>query len=390
MSTSIPLPEIKPQGSVKLNLWLRGSVVGPQSVRMLFHYEPVVEGAINHKMDYRLCRFSQELQVIPSLRVNCRAMSAPTELEQHQLMVEVENLLPDANFVVRQTSIAALNWALKLKSRINIPGREALNIVAPSQRTTLGFVLEPAKQDLQEGQLLASDISFPDTCMDITADPLRYLMEAAKNQTSKDAAKESSHGDFSSSRKKQEEATMNVEIVVAWQMQTKDTSSYEGQHLVSLPLTLPVEMGRTFHRSPIKMSVDTPPSIIHDFSAECTCVVPVKISIINCCETKPLSITFEALATDDEGTGSVAAGAMAFTAPYTWVGTTRKSFSEEVLPGDCVNVDTAIALWGQGLYNLNRFRVRVIFSNAPAPLVCTPPIPHMLSIRCTSDSGPCQ
>ena len=68
-------------------------------------------------------------------------------------------------------------------------------------------------------------------------------------------------------------------------------------------------------------------------------------------------------------------------APYVWVGVTRKHFASKLLPGEQVNIKSTIAVWQPGLFNINRFRVRVGSPNGIVPLVYVPPIQHVLKVE---------
>lgn len=63
----ISLPDIQANQSVEIPIWLRGSSIGMHTVAFLFYYESCTEG---HPLEYRLCRYSREVQVVPSLKVS--------------------------------------------------------------------------------------------------------------------------------------------------------------------------------------------------------------------------------------------------------------------------------------------------------------------------------
>ena len=69
----ITLPNIPANQSVQIPVWLRGSVIGMHTVAFLFYYESGQEG---HPLEYRLCRYSRELQVVPSLKVTLHSALA--------------------------------------------------------------------------------------------------------------------------------------------------------------------------------------------------------------------------------------------------------------------------------------------------------------------------
>jgi len=371
----VSLPDIEANQSITLPLWLRGASVGPQTIGMLFHYE--AEGAVSHKMDYRLCRYFRDLQVIPSLKVHCRAVADTCKAHEYQMAVEVENLLPDANFTIQQVASASSKWALKLKSVVDTtapPEVSALHKIAPGQRSTIGFTAnqsgpEEVDADSQTeagNSIIVSDICFGTSRVNSVATPMRHLMEAARGSSA---------------------PTGDMDIVVAWSMQGQGKTSCSGQHLVpSLPLVLPVEVGRTFQRSPIRVTIDSPVMIEHDFTQDMVCTIPIAVHITSCCETKDLGITFEAFAPDDEDVPNPQPGGTGpFTASHAWLGATKKTFRDPLAPGATVVVETSIAVWSPALYNLNRFRVRVVIPNTSMPLVYVPQAAHVVCVKSPGD-----
>jgi len=110
------------------------------------------------------------------------------------------------------------------------------------------------------------------------------------------------------------------------------------------------------------------------------CNVPVCISIRSCCETQHLVITWEAFRPDEQDTLTADGADVKYSSPYVWVGVTRKHFAEPVLPGQQVKLETTLGVWQAGLYNINRFRVRVKTPNGILPLVYVPPMQHVLTV----------
>ena len=89
----------------------------------------------------------------------------------------------------------------------------------------------------------------------------------------------------------------------------------------------------------VSVSFDT--TVTHDFS-KLRCMVPGTISIQSCGETADLDIVWETFKPDEQDTRTD--NSTKFTAPYMWVGVTRKTFGEKVEPGQQVVVKASISV----------------------------------------------
>jgi len=368
----ISLPTIEANQTIRLPLWLRGAAVGLHTIGILFHYE--THGAVEHKMDYRLCRYFREVQVLASLKVPApRVWPDPCSIHDFQLMLEVENLLPAANFTVQGLDAVSKDWVIKLRSRVPVPGEEglpscSLHKIAPGQKSAIALTAERADSetnwDANADIFAVSEVCFePNRRIRSVAPAMLALVEAVRPSG----------------------PPGEVDLVVSWTMEGQGKTACSGHHFVpGLQLITPCE-GIVFQRPPIKVTMDSPAIVDHDFKANPACIIPITLLVTSCCETKELGITFQAFGTDDEDVavlgGPSPAGAGPYTAAYAWVGVTSKSFKEPLLPGKTLKVRTSVVVWGNGLFNLNRYRVHVMAANAPTPLIYIAHAAHPVRVK---------
>jgi len=376
-SPIIPLPSIEPGGSVVVPIWLRGSHIGMHTVAMLFYYESD-QGAV-HPIEYRLCRYSREVQVVPSLKVQCKVVPCLSELNTHLLILEIENLMNSELLDLNLFSAVSKQWKLQLWSRLSEAEGAAASLgkLRPKQRSSLAFrVLSDEDRPLEEPKGKESVIH-TDICLHTTPQAHAHYGQYGSSEPPIWPLLQSSSSPLSHH---------DMHVVLGWTIRPSEAEEDQscwrsGQHHVSnLVHDLPVELGQGFQSSPVKVSVEYASSVAHDFSKCCMCNVPVCISIRSCCETQHLDITWEAFRPDEQDTLTADGADVKYSSPYVWVGVTRKHFAEPVLPGQQVKLETTLGVWQAGLYNINRFRVRVKTPNGILPLVYVPPMQHVLTV----------
>lgn len=273
------------------------------------------------------------------------------------------------NEIVDLTQISSVSnkWNLKLLSRVGASeDGQNLGHLLPKQQASLAFHVD---------QIDAGDQT--------THTDLSLLSTEALSCSASTPTRPLLH------RCSQPLTLSDMHAVLGWKATGVDTSdpssARSGQHYVSnCVFELPVEVGEMFHSSPVKVCVDFKSINAHDFTSCCMCNIPVTISIQNCCERSALELTWEGFAPDERDALTDANGKYA--APYVWAGVTRKHFNEKLYPGEQVQVKTSISVWQAGLYNVNRFRVRVGTPSGILPLVYIPPVQHVLTV--TNSAAP--
>ncbi|CAO3682429.1 unnamed protein product [Rhizopus microsporus] len=137
---SIPLPGKKDgyQGAVKpgettlVPLWIRGDRIGKHTFKLLFSYQSDED---NVMIAHRTLRYSVQMQVLPSLKINAFTRPSTTAINEYILGIEIENLQTVTQFELVQLNASSPMWDISplsidlsnsqdIESKTNIPPRQ--------------------------------------------------------------------------------------------------------------------------------------------------------------------------------------------------------------------------------------------------------------------------
>ncbi|KAI9480322.1 MAG: ER-golgi trafficking TRAPP I complex 85 kDa subunit-domain-containing protein [Benjaminiella poitrasii] len=146
---TIPLPARKdqehshehgivlPGETTLVPIWIRGDRIGKHMFRFLFSYQSNEDNAM---IAHRTLRYTMNIQVLPSLKINAFTRPSTTAVNEYILGIEIENLQTTAKFDLTQLTIASPSWTL---FPLSIDMDSSEDIVAkttiPPRQTTFSF-----------------------------------------------------------------------------------------------------------------------------------------------------------------------------------------------------------------------------------------------------------
>jgi hypothetical protein len=140
---SIPLPAadqnsgrqvVMPGETTLVPLWIRGDRIGKHTFRLLFSYQSEQDNAT---IAHRTLRYTLQVQVLPSLKINAFTRPSTTTVNEYILGMEIENLQTVANFELSQLMATSPMWTISPLS-MNMDSPEDVQektIIAPRQTT---------------------------------------------------------------------------------------------------------------------------------------------------------------------------------------------------------------------------------------------------------------
>ncbi|KAG1145052.1 hypothetical protein G6F37_002893 [Rhizopus arrhizus] len=140
---SIPLPENDGRGTVKpgettlVPLWIRGDRIGKHTFKLLFSYQSDEDNAM---IAHRTLRYSIQVQVLPSLKINAFTRQSTTAINEFILGIEIENLQTTAQFELGQLTASSPVWAISSLS-INLSDTQDVECktTIPPRQTTFAY-----------------------------------------------------------------------------------------------------------------------------------------------------------------------------------------------------------------------------------------------------------
>ncbi|KAI9015852.1 ER-golgi trafficking TRAPP I complex 85 kDa subunit-domain-containing protein [Phycomyces nitens] len=145
---SVPLPAegggqsnergvVSPGKTTLVPLWIRGDRIGKHTFKFLFSYQSEEgNGAIAH----RTLRYTVNLQVLPSLKINAFTRPSTTAVNEYILGIEIENLQVAANFQLNQISATSPVWTITpLSINTDSPQDIQAKTAIPPRQTTFAY-----------------------------------------------------------------------------------------------------------------------------------------------------------------------------------------------------------------------------------------------------------
>ncbi|KAI9276284.1 ER-golgi trafficking TRAPP I complex 85 kDa subunit-domain-containing protein [Sporodiniella umbellata] len=140
---SIPLPENGGQGVVKpgettlVPLWIRCDRIGKHTFKLLFSYQSDKDNAM---IAHRTLRYSVQVQVITSLKINAFTRPSTTAINEYILGIEIENLQTVGQFNLVQLAASSPVWTISPLS-VNLQDAEDIQskTTIPARQTTFAY-----------------------------------------------------------------------------------------------------------------------------------------------------------------------------------------------------------------------------------------------------------
>lgn len=146
---SIPLPGKKgqehsnehgvvgPGETTLVPLWLRGDRIGKHTFKFLFSYQSDEDNAM---IAHRTLRYTVNVQVLPSLKINAFTRPSTTAVNEYILGIEIENLQTVANFDLTQLTATSPMWTITpLSIDLSSPEDVKDKTVIPPRQTTFAY-----------------------------------------------------------------------------------------------------------------------------------------------------------------------------------------------------------------------------------------------------------
>ncbi|KAF7724948.1 Trafficking protein particle complex 8 [Apophysomyces ossiformis] len=145
---SVPLPlsseeksdergTVSPGKTTLVPLWIRGDRIGKHTFKFLFSYQSEEENAA---IAHRTLRYTVNVQVLPSLKINAFTRPSTTAINEYILGIEVENLQTVANFDLNQVSAVSPMWtitplSIDFSSKQDVEAKTSI----PPRQTTFAY-----------------------------------------------------------------------------------------------------------------------------------------------------------------------------------------------------------------------------------------------------------
>lgn len=146
---SIPLPPKKeeersnehgvvvPGETTLVPLWIRGDRIGKHTFKFLFSYQSEEDNAI---IAHRTLRYTVQVQVLPSLKINAFTRPSTTAVNEYILGIEIENLQTVANFDLTQLTATSPMWTIApLSIDLDNPQDIQAKTIVPPRQTTFAY-----------------------------------------------------------------------------------------------------------------------------------------------------------------------------------------------------------------------------------------------------------
>jgi hypothetical protein len=154
---SVPVPGgiLRPNESIEIPVYIRGSGIGVNDVQFLFYYEPEEH---NHDIRFRLYRHNFGLRVIDSIRVRTFTQPSLQNVDEFILGVQIKNNVPHttspnqddfAAIQLRQLTAVSPMWTF---SPLNFSQIEDEKLRIPAQESTTLYLRVHKLQTTQENQ----------------------------------------------------------------------------------------------------------------------------------------------------------------------------------------------------------------------------------------------
>ncbi|PRP88533.1 hypothetical protein PROFUN_02944 [Planoprotostelium fungivorum] len=362
----LQVEKLEPGEEISLPLWVRAHKVGNFSFHFLFSYQPVVN---NSAMKNRFHRFTKQMKVLPSIKVSATSSVSYSSLNAYLLNLEVTNLTSIKeegssrivdDFELVSISSVSPGWIVQPLSH-DEEGK--MFKLSPEQTTNLFFRIIPAnKESPTENGLYHTKHQL----LNVNEEeiPSQELLEREKLTIEmKDRKRNNAHKDN------------NMDLVISWRT-TADFNSlkaaYGGhtapssvrgqQNICFVPFLSPATVDQTLSESEdnaLRFSIESPRKVIHDFSQDILCMVPVVFHVSNI-SAKPLTFSLETLKPHEDLSSSAAAGTppVSKRSAYFWADTTFHMV-HDLMPDTSVSLDMSVCFSSPGVFNLNRYKFSI-------------------------------
>ncbi|KAI9253330.1 ER-golgi trafficking TRAPP I complex 85 kDa subunit-domain-containing protein [Helicostylum pulchrum] len=145
---SIPLPGkkdeesnehgvVNPGETTLVPLWVRGDRIGKHTFKFLFSYQSDED---NDMIAHRTLRYTVNVQVLPSLKINAFTRPSTTAVNEYILGIEIENLQTVANFDLTQLTATSPMWTIAPLS-IDLTSAQDVQekTIIPPRQTTFAY-----------------------------------------------------------------------------------------------------------------------------------------------------------------------------------------------------------------------------------------------------------
>jgi len=241
--------------------------------------------------------------------------------------------------------------------------------VLPRQSTNMFFKIVPyTEQDANHNERRNTHFNFPpkkeengfpQNC------PVLDFLNREKFFMTEKVAPDIFASSFSPKEKVEEIPTSSLmDFLIIWEAKTEMNQRIcFGQHTICniAFLTTSTAEQSVSENNALRYSVEAPRKVLHEFTKESTCIVPVVFHLSNRSTTAPLSFYLETLRPHDQietvphRSGSISQQKRS---QYFWSGVTQHYVSD-LLPGQKIEIETLACFTRPGVYNLNRYKFSI-------------------------------
>ncbi|CAO3683651.1 unnamed protein product [Rhizopus stolonifer] len=421
---SIPLPENGERGAVKpgettlVPLWIRCDRIGKHTFKLLFSYQSDEDNAM---IAHRTLRYSMQVQVITSLKINAFTRPSTTTINEYILGIEIENLQTMGQFNLAQLTASSPIWTISplsidlsdnqdVERKTTIPARQttfayykirrldvATGLNSPEAWTSraLGALLsnqsDSKKEILPPIDLHMSKISFRGNDIPTETPPFNTFSLNSRMQW-RQSHLETQFPSISKDKYNSLFTLYNsgdVDLTIYWNIpqmnrqghhyiigvnlgiqqnpfqgnsaeviNQKSRTMFEATAKERTALVNSLTRNRAIKdESPIKILVSAPDKRAHDFEKEGLLKVPICLSLMNCSWNRTSKYTLELLPWSKTDQKNTNSKAYLNVYPFHWNGSTI--YTGTLNPEEKKEIDVFALFQLPGVYDINRWKLTV-------------------------------
>eukprot|EP01114_Cavostelium_apophysatum_P009903 TRINITY_DN2322_c0_g2_i1.p1 TRINITY_DN2322_c0_g2~~TRINITY_DN2322_c0_g2_i1.p1 ORF type:complete len:1266 (+),score=437.02 TRINITY_DN2322_c0_g2_i1:149-3946(+) len=379
----IPIASLAPNSSVTVPMWIRGAQVGQFSFHFLFWYRSEVPDT---EMKHRLQRLTKQSRVLPSLKVSTTTNLSYSSINAYLLNLEVSNPQGSSEFRIQHISSVSTSWTIQpLSQKGSITNEESICNIGPEQTTNMFFRINPVSDSEKKNEktglfhtnyavvaspseevLNLQNSLFPTygfllrekSAMNTPAPDSTPSVTYSSNITTPflaSSANSAQNAAIKETAKKAEETTLDMIIVWETTLESGEKITLRGQHNVcNISFLTQTTVDKAINENTtLRFSIESPRKIVHDFSKDSMCLVPILFHVNNVSQTAPISFYLETLQPQDQIEINPSFGTQK-RSQYFWA--ECSTHVSDLKPEGKIALESCVCFTRPGVYNLNRYK----------------------------------
>eukprot|EP01135_Chromosphaera_perkinsii_P008690 Nk52_evm23s1444 gene=Nk52_evmTU23s1444 len=355
--------KLEPGESISIPVWVKGGNVGTEELNMLFCYE---SDAPTKLLPYRCLRYTVNVKVLGSIKVTGFTKRSVSDGSSFILGMEVENLQGSAQFKGKQLTMFSKKWKIEQLSGWGEDGDSCL-VLEPREVTSLFFKVIKSPFSAGENEVFVFTCPFGPEVHDCTRKSTGNLLYSSLKRHDEDSKDANEYESILENGFEE----LEIGVCMLWEVNNKPHKGFHSLPVMDLvgkfpsSLEIPKTLGHQLgllqlntSDSNIYFSLDHMDNYEHDFGASRKCEISLSLLLKNYFQ-ETVVIVVDLLPQNSRlSVGSLSAGDN-----FVWTGKTKLSCK---IPANCSEkLKVSIALFSPGVYDVNRYVVRVFKETSP-------------------------